>query len=243
MLKRDMIIMTMAVGSGLVAFVLIANFLNKSATPKQTFVVAARNIPAGQIIAEEDLTMSQPMQSKVSNDLFTQAQDALGNQAVDQISSGSLVYRSKVNRAYTQTQTDAGPQSLPIPPGMRAMTIAAGEFDGMPERLGVGAYLDILGMAPNYEGVKELQTIIRAAQILSLEKTADSQMRSITIAVSPLGAIVITKAMENGKLHLVVRPDGGKLGVAQGSVGFTEIIRGVEKEKSTKFTGTRPDAQ
>ena len=241
MLKRDTIIMIAAVVCGILAFVLVANLLNKSAAPKQTFVVAARNIAMGQIISEEDLTMSAPMQSKVSNDLFTQAQDALGNQVVEPISSGSLVHRSKMNRAYIQTSAD--PESLPIPPGMRAMTIAAHEIDGIPKRLGVGTYLDILGMALNYEGVKELQTIIRAAPILSLEKTVDSEIRSITIAVSPLGAIVITKAMENGKVHLVVRSDGGELGVAQGSVGFTEIIRGVEKEKSTKFAGTRPDAQ
>ena len=154
MLKRDTIIMVTAVVCGILAFVLVANFLNKSAAAKQAFVVAGRNIPAGQIISEEDLTMSAPMQSKVSNDLFTQVQDALGNQAVGPISIGSLVYRSKVNRAYTQT--GAGPESLPIPPGMRAMTIAAREIDGMPERLGVGTYLDILGMALNYEGVKEL---------------------------------------------------------------------------------------
>ena len=122
--------------------------------------------------------------------------------------------------------------TLPIPSGMRALTLTANEIDNLPAMLETGSYVDILGVLPNYEGKMELQTIVRSTQVINLKKRENSGIESLTVTLSSVGAEVVTKAMAQGKLHLVLRPDSGEKGVLQMSgMGFTEVIRGVEKEK------------
>ena len=125
--------------------------------------------------------------------------------------------------------------SLPIPEGMIALTLSPGEIENIPDLLKVGSHVDVLGIAPNYKGENELQTIVRSAQVLSIDKDAKAQIRALSIALTSGGAEVVSKASDEEKLRLVLRPDSGEKGVFQfKGVGFTEIIRGVKKEKSMR---------
>ncbi|GEM_PF-6827481 len=123
---------------------------------------------------------------------------------------------------------------LPIPSGMSALTLYSKDVENMPNALGIGSYVDVLGMMPNYEDKMELQTIVRSAQVVNLDKKEGvSGIDSITIVSTPAGAEVATKAMAQGKIHLIHRPDGAGKGSFQfNGIGVTEVIRGVEKDKS-----------
>lgn len=121
---------------------------------------------------------------------------------------------------------------IPIPAGMRALTLSAKEIENLPSSAMTGSFVDILGMAPNYSGKMELQTIVRGAEVISMDKE-EAASRKLTLAVTPVGAEVVTKALAQGKISLVLRPDGADRGVLQvNSVGFVEVIRGVQKEKN-----------
>ena len=141
-----------------------------------------------------------------------------------------------ISNSSLATVSKRGPSGpLPIPNGMSALTLSSKEIENTPDLVSIGSFLDILGVVPNYEGKMELQTIVRSAQVINLDKKAESGINSFTIAISPIGAEVVSKAMAQGKIHLILRPEEGEKGVLQfGGVGFTEVIRGVDKDKSMR---------
>ena len=131
-----------------------------------------------------------------------------------------------------------GSGSLAVPQGLRAFTLSTKELESIPPALKAGDYMDVLGMAPNYEGAPELQTIIRSAQVINVEKPKDKsdQIESITLALTPVGTEVVMKAKTQGKIQLVLRPEHDQGDPYQlGNVGLTEVIRGVNKEKNVRM--------
>ncbi len=124
-------------------------------------------------------------------------------------------------------------EKIEIPAGMRALAVSGSDFENIPGLVEQGAYVDILGMAPDYAGKLELQTIVQSAQVIKIDRPADNQVKAITLALSPAGATIVSKAVSKGKLHLLVRPDGGEKEVFKSDeVGATEVIRGVKKTKN-----------
>lgn len=130
-----------------------------------------------------------------------------------------------------------GGGSIAVPAGMRAFTLSTKELESIPPALKAGDYMDVIGTAPNYEGSPELQTIIRSAQVINVEKPKDKdQIESITLALTPVGTEVIVKAKTQGKIQLVLRPEHDQGDPFQlGNVGLTEVIRGVNKEKNARM--------
>ena len=132
--------------------------------------------------------------------------------------------------------------SISIPKGMRGVTLSVNDIENIPNLLNTGGYIDVLGMAPNYIGKMELQTIARNTLVVSIdkpagdkEKAAPQEIKSITLALSPIAAEVVSKAMTAGKIHLIVRSEGAESESLQlDMVGITEVIRGVSKEKSMR---------
>ena len=128
-----------------------------------------------------------------------------------------------------------GPASLPIPAGMSALTLSDKNVENFPDLLEVGGFVDILGTVPDYQGKMELQAIIRSAQVITLDRTKEDQLiRSINVALTPAGAEVVSKAMANGKIRLILRPEQAEKSVVSLGAGVTEVIRGVEKDKNAR---------
>ena len=241
MLKRDSLILIIAAVSGLFSFILIVNYLKSSSGSKSQFVIASRVISKGQVIQNQDVALSKPIEQKNPSLYFLQLEDAIGNVAYSDIAQGSMFQRTQVGPAREEEASPAQePVSLALPKGMRALTVAPKDVDNLPQTLSAGVRIDILGIAPNYEGIKELQMIVRAAQVIAVDRAGGSDIRSMTIALSPLGAIVVTKAMTQGKISLIVRSDDLDEDVVQTTLmGYTEIIRGVEKERASKYSSAK----
>jgi hypothetical protein len=128
-----------------------------------------------------------------------------------------------------------GKDSLPIPQGMSALSLTPNELENIPDFIKVGLYVDLLGIAPNYSGKLELQTIVRSAQVLSVKKGEKGSTQSITVALSPVAVEVVSKAIAEGKIRIIPRPDAGERAVLRmGDPGVTEVIRGVTKQKSVR---------
>ena len=133
-------------------------------------------------------------------------------------------------------------KAIAIPGGMRGLTLSVKDIENIPNPLNTGSYVDVLGMAPNYVGNMELQTIAQSVQIVGIDQPAGDkkedlpqEIRSITLALSPITAEIVSKAMITGKIHLMVRSDGADAeGFQLGAVGISEIIRGVSKEKTMR---------
>ncbi len=243
MRRQDLVILVIAIVSALLAFVLIANYLKKAASPKLQVIVAAQLINRGHIIVPQDLALSKPMENLNANDFFLQAADLLGMEALSAMTPGEPIYRSKVKYTQRNEAAKADP-TFPIGEGLRALTLRAEEVDNLPDYFKSGSYVDILGNITNNDNQVELQTIIRGAQVISVSRMMellakdknlrleDLPIRSFTLALDPMGIEVVTKAMQKGKIRVIVRPDNQQNEVLKvEGVQYTEIIRGIEKEK------------
>ena len=223
-----MIVLIIAVASGFVGFLLMINVMKGSSHPVLSYVIAAKTIPKDKVIDASDAVMSKPLKNYNPSDLFLQVSDVVGSAASQEFAKGNLIYRNQVYR--NEQKAQEGPVSLPIPEGMRAFGFGSTEVESMPGDIQVGSYLDILGLMPNYEGKMESQTVVRGAQVISIVKDK-SYMSSLTVALTPRATEVVTRAIDHGKVRLILRPDKGEKTIYQ-AIGFTEIIRGVNKEKN-----------
>ena len=238
MQKRDSLVLIVAAVTGLFSFILIANYLKSTAGNKLQFVVVARPIAKGQSIVQEDVYLSKPMQNKTPEALYMHAEDVIGNIASQDMAKDSLVYRTQI--LPPETAPSKKTEALPIPPGMSSMTLSASQIDGIPENIETGSYVDILGTITNPEGATNIQPVARGAQILSVQRANDSEVKSITIAVTSNGAIAVSKAMAHNPLGIVLR--SGALGKGDNrslELESIEIIRGIEKVRTAKVKQDR----
>ncbi|OIO37889.1 MAG: Flp pilus assembly protein CpaB [Candidatus Omnitrophica bacterium CG1_02_46_14] len=237
MIKRDVLILIIAVASGVFAFVLILSSMRGSSGGNLEFVTASQTIAKGQTIQMNNLTLSKPRAQKNANSLFLQLQDVAGTVALDAIPQGALISRSQIIMPARSAISPGEPESvLPLPQRKRALTLSPNEVENIPGALRAGSRVDIMGMTANYEGSKEMQTIVRGVQIIALERSGRSEIRSITAAMSPLAAVMVARATANGKLNLALRPESeGEIPEELAMIGYTEIIRGIEKEKNTNI--------
>ncbi len=156
------------------------------------------------------------------------------------ISQNALVERAQVRRV-----SDEELSARSIPEGMRVLGVSASSIELIPDSLAEGQFVDILGKVAFPGRPTELRTLYRAAKVVSVKKSeAKGEINSMMLALSPLGAEVVTRAILQGKLGLLVRSEsdpGEEAGIAEGldtpppaiEQNFTmEIIRGIEKEKS-----------
>lgn len=242
-MRRDTYILSIAIVSGLLAFVLISQVLKEHSLPKTRVVVALGDLKAQQNISANDVALSSPADYKSTDPYFLNPKDVVGKLVLNNISKGSPVRREEVGEAPVKVaEVEVPPEEpLPIPPGMRAVAIQTALLGSYPFDLAQGKYVDVIGYGSVFEGSneKDMQTLIRGAQVIAVEKK-EKQLASVTIAVTPDGALVAAKAMAQGKLSLVGRSEAGS---ADRSLAFepVEIIRGVSKEKHASPSSQKGD--
>ncbi len=229
MIRRDLVILAIAVVCGILAFVLIANILSK-AKPRMRLVIAAETLAPGEEVTESSVTLSEAMEQKDYKEYFLQPEDVIGSEVLEDIQQGQLIRRAAVRRSIAADSTTPVSQStpLPVPANKKALDISADEIQTLPERLLIGSYVDVLGNFPIDEGASEYQTVARGAQVLFIEKDKDGEASSVTLALSPVGVDQVTKALAKGKVRLV---GSNASDVEAADAGFIEIIRGVEKQR------------
>ena len=239
--KRDVLIIIIAIVSGAFAFLLILGVMNGSSNSKMQFVVASQAIAKGQVIQINDLVLSRPMVQKNASSLFLKTQDVVGNTALEAIPKDALIDRSQVTPVRQEAPVVEQELSLPLLEGKRALTLTSKEVENVPDVLKAGNRVDIMGVAANYEGSREMQTIVSGVLVLSVEKKDGSEIKSFTVAMSPQAAVAVAKIMTNSKLTLAFRPDTGSEIVEELTmVGYTQIIRGVDKEKNVNADKITP---
>ena len=229
-MKKEYVVVLIAVGSGLLAAILVFNFLKSASQVENRFVIARSAIPKGQIIHEEDVGLSQIMKKSDTKNLFLETQDVVGQKALHDIAAGNLIYRSKITRQ--SSEPGAAPpqkQALPIPKEMRALTIARKDITSAPDFLDIGSFVDIIGPVAGPSGQSEMRTIVTSRQVISVNPLNGPQIESITVAVMPDEAEAVLEAASINRLQLLVR-EGQEQRMFEPVPGSVEIIRGIQKE-------------
>ena len=220
---------------GVVSFFAMVSFLKKEpAKVEGTFVGTAMGMKKGDIIKKESVKLVPLKVGTDAAEYFTNVDDVIGKEIVKDTIENYPLAR---NRVKTPEVVAVVPAFLPVPPGSRALTLASREIENIPEPLELGAYVDVLGMGQNNEGVSEMQTVVTGAKVISVlrEKTAKKEeigpITTVTLAMSPQAVVFVTKSVALSRIRLIVRPEGpGSEQLIQGAASM-EIIRGVDKEK------------
>ncbi len=232
-MKRDQLILIAAVVTGVIAFMMILNYLNVASQPKFTYVIASTDIKKGQKITNDNLTYSQPMLAKKDADyLYVQLQDVVGCTAKEDIRKGDFVWRPNVQKEEIE---DPSKQSYAIPEGMGALTVFAKDIIDIPEGLKPGSYVNIMGLVPDYTGQLQHVTLIYSSQIVSMNRTNTGSLISLQIALTPKETETLTGALGRGQLRFVLLAKKGNKQTFLPSFGQIEIIRATSQQKAVTF--------
>ena len=214
------------------ATILVFNFLKAARQVEGRYVIARTNISKGDLIQEQDVGLSNILKKVDAKRLFHEVEDVVGQRALEDISQGSLIYRSKVTRREVKTPTPSAPQkkALPIPAGMRALTLSRQNIINIPDLLNIGSYVDIIGLTPGEDEQKEMHTLVSSCQVISISPLDGSAIESVTVAVMPNEAEMVLQSATLKQLQLLVREDRAEQRMFEAPRGSVEIIRGVQKE-------------
>ena len=201
-----------AVVLGLIAVYLIWSIERKRELQSKknwTYVVVAQqDIPARSKVTREMVTLTQYPKDLIVNGALTDPKEAEGRltiariRAKDQIRASDLV-----------AEGQAPTLAFDIPQGMRAIAIQAGEVMAVGTAVKPGDRVDILATYRNPATRQETtQMILQNVLVLAVNKgDTDAQGKqgansSMTLAVKPEEAELLTAADRAGALRVALRP-------------------------------------
>jgi pilus assembly protein CpaB len=217
--KRLIIALTGAVLCGLVGVVLVTRYLsNVQAFTKDlgNVVVAKQEIPLGDKITAEQLALAPIPNGSLPEGVFRKMEDVVGRVAVTPIGVRETITNMKLAPAGT-----GGGLSAVIPEGYRAMTIKVDDVVGVSGFIMPGSFVDIvavvtpLSQAGALSGpiskivLQNIKVLASGAKIDSPEnQRTPSEVKAVTVQVTPEQAEKLVLAANQGKLQLVMRNYG-----------------------------------
>ena len=217
--KRFILALAGAVICGLVGVMLVTRYLsNVQAFTKDlgNVVVAKQEIPLGDKITAEQLALAPIPNGSLPEGVFRKMEDVVGRVAVTPIGIRETITNMKLAPAGT-----GGGLSAVIPEGYRAMTIKVDDVVGVSGFIMPGSFVDIvavvtpLSVAGAANGpiskivLQNIKVLASGAKIDSPEnQRTPSEVKAVTVQVTPEQAEKLVLAANQGKLQLVMRNYG-----------------------------------
>ncbi len=201
--------------AGVVASVVAYQFLRPTAVTAYNqdtvaVVLARQPIPARTKLDREMLVTKKIPRDYAFRGSLTSFDDAVGKITTAPLAEGEPVLKSVL--AIEENKTGL---AFHIPEGSRAFTISVGEVTGLAGRLEVGDHIDILALLP--KGVsgsenEKAKMILENISILAIGRESTGGKNkgkggygSITVALKPEQAAVLSLAQEVGKIEVLLR--------------------------------------
>ena len=221
--KKQIFILIAAVATGLVAAVLVSNFVQSSITT-ETSRIAAQFQKKQQ---EKDDAYKKEMQAL--NQRFVEVEKR-AQQAAQEAAKSASAAAQKASKPAADEVKEKKVVSLALrtPAGKRAITIKIDSLDAVGGLVNPGDYVDIIahlnipGRDPKVKDKKDSVTamIFQNVQILAINTNIDQpgtyadQQKDpglkVTLAVTPEEASLLAFAEKNGKLELALRSPNEK---------------------------------
>jgi pilus assembly protein CpaB len=202
---------------GLVAVSATYAYLQRLAPPpaeEVRVVAAARAMPAGTVLTAADLVLTGVPPSLAGPEAVTDLAQAEGKVTLVPLVPGELVLRSKL------VHPGSGPGlGGHLPPGYRAVTVAADEVRAVAWLLRPGDRVDVIATFPReVAGADKSRLLLEDIQVVAVGRSTGvasgngpgGEVRSVTLAVTPEQAIALTLAEETGRIRLALRPLTGE---------------------------------
>lgn len=259
---NNSLILILAVGSGLLAFLINLNLVKTKPSGSQAnllVVGAAADIEMGSVIRSDQIDLLPAPGNVNPKVLFTEFKFVEGKISRRSIGKGEVI---KSVHLLGEGESAA---SL-IPAGYRAMVIPATIPDSLANLIQVGSHVDVLLTYEKSRGEYDSVTLVTNVKVIGVTEPAakgsgggGNKELSITLAVSPEGAETLAYSMKKGTLNVIVRSrseaaaddqeqfftlkelffSSDKVGApeTQPEERGVEIIRGLKREKY-QFTNT-----
>jgi len=229
LLRKNLPFIVAAV-SALLAVVLINFYIKRQAEEARrralemeknfiNVIVANQDIPAGQAIQEEMLAEQRIMRDRVQPEAATSYGKVLGKIALAPISQGEQVLLNKVS--LPRRREAWLPLSAKIPPGKRAITITVDNISSVGSMVRPGDYVDLIAIVSSRGGTTQEQResplttypLFQHVLVLAVDQETDvyptpgtkEQAGTVTLALSPQEANIISFMEEKGRIRLFLR--------------------------------------
>jgi len=217
--KRLIIALTGAVLCGLIGVMLVTRYLsNVQAFTKDlgNVVVAKQEIPLGEKITAEQLALTPIPNGSLPQGVFRKMEDVVGRVAITPIGARETITNMKLAPAGT-----GGGLSAVIPEGYRAMTVKVDDVVGVSGFIMPGSFVDIVAIVTpiSQSGavngpiskivLQNIKVLASGAKIDSPEnQRTPTEVKAVTVQVTPEQAEKLVLAANQGKLQLVMRNYG-----------------------------------
>jgi pilus assembly protein CpaB len=204
-----------------------------SSMEEVSVVLATKDIPRGQTVEKNVVAFKKIPVNFIQPGALTSIDAALGKMALADILSGEQITSSKLTSSKSLDSLTQTSLAMITPPGKRAITIQIDPLMAVGGMVKPGDYVDVLANFPVPQEIggrqstqlvtvtlfqnvlilavgNQLREIAQASNRVSraaAEQTAPTQpAQTITLALSPQEAELISYAQEQGKLKLILRP-------------------------------------
>jgi pilus assembly protein CpaB len=214
--KRLIIALTGAVICGLIGVMLVTRYLsNVQAFTKDlgNVVVAKQEIPLGEKITAEQLALAPIPNGSLPEGVFRKMDEVVGRVAITPIGVRETITIMKLAPSGT-----GGGLSAVIPEGYRAMTVKVDDVVGVSGFIMPGSFVDVVAIiVPAAQGglqggpiskivLQNIKVLASGAKIDSPENQRQpSEVKAVTLQVTPEQAEKLVLAANEGKLQLVMR--------------------------------------
>ncbi|MDE3739683.1 Flp pilus assembly protein CpaB [Pseudomonas resinovorans] len=212
MSARTLTLVALSLLLGLGAALMANNWLSAklNASPDdnlQAVVVATVEIPFGQMIEAQQVTVVRMPKGTVPDDAFDATDKVVGKIATFSMLRGDILRSARVAE-------HLGGSTLAslIASNKRAVSVRVDDVVGVAGFLLPGNRVDVLATRKNggSDGA-ESRTILQDLRVLAVDQTASTDktqpvvVRAVTLEMTPKEAEVLVKAMSEGRLQLALR--------------------------------------
>jgi pilus assembly protein CpaB len=210
MKQKNLVMLGVAVGCGLVAAIAVAKLSAGSSKAPDTIKV---------LVAKKDLPVQTKLDAKELDNLLTWADMPRGLVPADAVASLDDVKDKELNRtlktgnpvAYSDLGIGAG---IALPDGHKQITFRSSQVDAVAGFVRPGSKVDVMYVERTAAGKARAAIILKDMLVLAVNMTdrlkdgqgpAIPQVESVSLAVTDKQATILALAEDKGKLKLVLR--------------------------------------
>ncbi len=240
MKQKNIIMMAVAVGFGLVAALLTSQMSAKSTVETVEVMVAAKDLPVGTLLTKEDVTNTKVIKwKKIPKDLVPPGIVETTDELVDKRLSRAIRAEETINRADI---TKGG--VVTIPPGMKMATVQLAAHQAVAGFVGPGSRVDVLAtvrlaMESGGQGVIALPILVDMLVLAVNTETTYSkegvypQVNTVSFAVTQKQALLIKLAQaRSADMSLLLRNPEDPNTKLDSSYNIDEVINLLRNERN-----------
>jgi len=176
----------------------------------QPVLIATGDIPVGARLTAELVTAQPWPKSGIPDGALSDQQLVLGRLVKTQIWRAEPILEQRLfPKETTETRSV---MSVIVPPGRRAMTVGVNEVIGVSGFIFPKDRVDVIATRTDDPAKKTSETILQDIEVLAaghrLEQKGEQyvDVPTVTMAVTPAEAERVALALNEGKIHIVLRP-------------------------------------